>query len=218
MSLPIDRELTQARVPFSNAGRQGIAEGLAVVGYTPDRRAADLELLEETQDARQDQLSAQGEQKRLTADVNAAQKVARDNLSAFRKILKAADRIYPEAHLLTRLGLEKALAGSSLGKLVITTTTAYEKALTEADILEITGEFGYGMERLPALLAQVEALVALDQEQEVAKGRAQGATDAFYKLMDRLRNARAALRELAQVAFADTPQVLEELGLGTVRR
>jgi len=217
-SIPVDQELAQSEVTFTNAGRPEIAEPFAAVGYTAGRRAADLDLLGQTKGMRQQQLSGRGEQKRLTAEVVAKTESIRKNLSAFRKVLKAAGRLYPESRLLTRLNLEKALASRAMGKLITITSTAYQTALDTPDILAVTGEFGYGEERLQALLAEVGELVALDQEQEAAKGRAQGATDALYKLLARLRNARAALRSLAEVAFADTPQVLEELGLGAVRR
>lgn len=214
--LPVDAELQALGVTFGNAARAEIAPALEAVGYTAARQAADYALWEQLHAQRREQLLALGIKKEYTEKVVTLRDEVFEDLRSVRLILKGSQRFHPGADLLVRTNLEKAPLRTSQGKLLARAGAAYHALLNQADLTAIVAGYGLTPARLEALLEKVEALNLLDREQEGGKGLSQDATNDFYAGLKQLRAARASLKALAQVAFADNPQYLETLALGAV--
>jgi len=178
----------------------------------------DIANWEAARDLRQQQLMAMGIKEKYTHDAQRLEKHVDGQLRAFRNHLKAAQYYHPERPLLKEFQLKKSWSGLPLGKLLEKAATAYRVAATDPALLAITTEFGFDLSRIQLLQAEVEALRDLNEEQEQSKGVSQRRTDHFYDLLEKLRQARAALRLLALETFADDPQILKELALGPIPR
>ena len=89
----------------------------------------------------------------------------------------------------------------------------YAQALGDADLLQLlTTEFNLTREKLEAGQALYQAAIAASQQQAAQIGAKQNATQARDAVMDEVDVWMGKYQAAAEVALADTPQLLESLG------
>lgn len=206
----VSRLIDTGRLAVENGRLPEIAVPLARYGYGPEKNQEGQTNWEALKDAQDTHLRLYGEQKAATAAFRAAFKTARDHYMRLSKIARAqlADR--PD--LLNLLGLDGARART------FSEWQPQARALYNA-LLNLTGELA---ERLPAVgltpqaaqegLALLGAALTAETTQEALKGAAQQATQARHEAALAFQAWLRKFWKVAEVALADTPQWLEQLG------
>ncbi len=136
---------------------------------------------------------------------------------------ETADRAYKKALKISRVvfkGNQKArsalgLSGSrkkSLSGWIGQATNFYTNLLGTPDLLAAMTPYSYDQTKLEAEAALVQAVVTASAAQDKERGEAQEATQARDAKLDELDQWVADYKVIAQVALADSPQQLEQLG------
>ncbi len=206
----IDQRLLEAQVAIDNSlNTPAILEIVTAFGYDHARLQAGRALYDEVMDLVVAQKREYGEQYEATAAVQAA--------------WDAADLAYKRALKISRVvfrGNEKArnalgLSGSrkkSLGGWIQQTTNFYTNLLNTPDLIAAMTPYSYNQLKLEAEAALVQAVVDANAAQDRERGEAQEATKVRDAKLDELDQWLSDYKAVAQVALADSPQMLEQLG------
>ena len=178
-------------------------------GYDQLRLEAAQAIYEETVDLVDLQEKEYGEQYEATQNVKDAWEKAAVAYSAALKIARIAFRG------------QKAAAGSlqltgtrkqSLSGWLKQARSFYSNLLKDPTLVAVMTPFSYDQTKLEAEAALVQAVSDASDVQGTERGQAQAATLARDAKLDELDQWLADYKAIAEVAFADSAQMLEQLG------
>jgi predicted transglutaminase-like cysteine proteinase len=162
-------------------------------------------LFEETLQSRADRVGH-------TESVKTAFKTARTACADFA--LMCRTELKGNTAALTALGLTSGPAPLALASFLTYADTLFDNALrATGDVKATFDKRGYTAARLTTEKAKVEALRAANAAQESAKAKAQSLTPQQRAALDSLTREVNKLRKYARRALAETPQLLEALGI-----
>jgi hypothetical protein len=203
--------LQGARTLIENAaGIPELAAALGGYGYDAARLKEGLQLWAEADELAKKQSIGYGEQYEATQELG---KAWTDANAAYMKTLKVARVAFgddPKAIAALKLyGPRKQSVAGWLEQ----AGTLYANLGSDAKLMEALARFGYGAAKLQAETALVEALRRQTQVKAQGTGAAQAATAARDKKLRELDTWVSELRTICRVAFYESPQELEKLGL-----
>ena len=206
----IDERMLEAQLAIDNSlNNPVILEAITPFGYDESRLRAARALYDEVMALVAVQKLEYGEQYEATAALQAA--------------WDAADRVYMHTLKICRIAFRDktkarnalSLNGSrkkSLGGWVEQATTFYLNLLDDAALLAALSPYGYDEAKLTAEAALVQAVVEARAVQNKERGEAQEATQLRDAKLDELDQWVADYKVIAEIALADSPQQLEQLG------
>jgi hypothetical protein len=203
--------LADSRILIENAKSVPEVSGvLAGYGYDAKRMEEGSGLWAEADALRKKQTKEYGEQYGATAEVEHAWELGS---SAYMKTLKVARIVFgdePNAAAALRLYGPRKL---SISGWIDQAATFYANLRSEAKLAEKMGKYGYTADKLDAEAALVEELRKKAQAQAKETGEAQAATAERDKKLEELDAWVSDLRAICRVAFYESPQELEKLGV-----
>jgi len=207
----IDEFFTSAQVAINNArANTEIEERLAAYGYTAEKIQVGKDLYDRAQAATQERQREYGDQIAATAALKEAWAQAKNTYNPLRQVARVAFKDDPG--MITRLAIS-GRRKQSLSGWIEQANTFYNNAIGDAEVLNRLSNFGITQEKLVAGKAQVDALLSLNSAQEQEKGEAQQATKTRDEAIDALSDWLDDFLDIAEVALADRPQLLEALGV-----
>jgi hypothetical protein len=203
--------LQASRILIENAaGVPELAAALATYGYDAARLEEGRRLWAETDALAKRQLLDYGESHGASQDFEAAWTAAN---TAYIKTLKVARVAFGEdPRAITALKLYGPRKQSVAGWLE-QAGTFYANLAAEPELAKRLSRFGYSAAKLEAERALVEELRRLSQAKAQGSGAAQASTAARDKKIRELDSWVSELRTIARVAFYESPQELEKLGV-----
>lgn len=206
----VSRLIDTGRLAVENARLPEIAVPLERYGYGLEENQEGQTHWEALKDAQDAHLRLYGEQKAATAAFRAAFKTARDYYMRLSKIARAqlADR--PD--LWNLLGLDGARA-RTFSEWQPQARALYNALLDPASEMSVLlSPVGLTPEAAQEGLTLLEAALAAETAQEAIKGAAQQATQTRHEAALAFQAWLRNFWKVAEVALADTPQWLEQLG------
>lgn len=206
--------LTSVELALTNArAHPDIAAALAAVGYDAAVIGQGEALLQTARGLYETQVREYGEQYAATA--------------AFKQALEAADAVYNTHRRLAQLAFKndlvrrKTLAlderrGRTVTRWLNQATRFYTAILSDDAGVAALGRFNLSRPALEAAHAQVQQVAALKAAQEREKAEAQQATKRRDAAIDALDDWFDDFREVARIALAANPQLLEALQIGAI--
>jgi hypothetical protein len=203
--------LETSRLLIENArGVPDISLALSGFGYDEARLAAGAKLLAETEALVRKQEKEYGEQHEASDEV---EKARLDLDSAYIKSLKVARVAFAEdAKVSAALRLYGPRKQSQDGWLD-QASSFYANLESDPGLLGKMAKFGYSAQKLKAEAGLLEALHKKIQLQAKETGEAQTATMERDRKVKELDGYVSDLRAIAKVAFYESPQELEKLGI-----
>lgn len=209
-SLPLPELVRQATTLYTNA--RDNAEVAALLAdpyeYGADDYAHGLALVEEVQHLNAEQQREYGEQYTATATADTLLEDLEALYVAHRRLARTRHRRGTPAY--AALGLAGGVADSRAG--LLAETDAFYRMLGENATLT-EGIRGLGASAVARGRALVEDARTAVNAQAREVGEAQRATRLRDDAVHRLRTHAAELAEVARIALADRPQLIEVLGL-----
>ena len=204
-------QLERANTAISNALEDpAIATLLAGVGYDQATLEAGQALYEQAHDLNRTQEREYGEQNAATAALEAARQQADTTYMGFLKIARVA--LKGDHQAITALGLVGTRKISLTGWLD-QACQFYTNALETPAVLTKLARYNITQTRLEAGKAEVDAVLAARHTQERERGDAQTSTKVRDAALDALNEWVGDFIEIARVALAGQPQLLEKLGI-----
>jgi hypothetical protein len=182
---------------------------VTLFGYNQPRIEAARALYEEGRALTELQEKEYGDQFEATQEVQVAWEKAAVAYSAALKIARIAFRG------------QKAAAGSlqltgtrkqTLSGWLKQARSFYGNLLKDPALIAVMAAYSYDQTKLEAEAALVQAVSDASDAQDTERGQAQAATLARDAKLDELDQWVADYKAIAEVAFADSPQMLEQLG------
>ena len=206
----MDQRLLEAHVVIDNSiQNQDILDAVTIFGYDLARLQAALALYSTVIDLIAAQRKEYGEQYEATnalqAAWDAADLVYKRTLKISRLVFKGND----EARNSLRLSGSRKL---SLGGWIEQAMFFYKALLENPAFIAAMTPYSYDQTKLEAESALVNAVINARSKQNAERGQAQEATKARDAKMDELDRWIAEYKVVAEVALADSPQKLEQLG------
>jgi hypothetical protein len=207
--------VSDAHVALNNAlHTPTILAALSRFGFDEARLQEGLVLLDEARARRTAQEQAYDKQYQATkALYDLRKQVDAQHYAVHRRLARLALKNQPERWRALRLSERKQ---STLPAWADQTTAFYTHSLADPGILETFAEFNITQQDLEQALALVQQVSELKTVQEREKSAAQQATQARDNAFNALSELLIRFREVARIALADTPQLLESLQLGPV--
>ncbi len=186
-----------------------ILDAVTIFGYTQVRLEAALALYEEARELTNIQKKEYGEQYEATEAVQKAWDTASITYGAAVKIARIAFRSQKSAQgALVLNGTRK----QSLSGWIDQARRFYDHMLADPAYIAAMTPYSYDQAKLEAEAALVQAVMDASEKQDKERGQAQEATLARDAKLDELDQWVADYKAVAQVALAETPQKLEQLG------
>ena len=190
-----------------------IAAAFTGVGYDGPVIQSGRDLLDTARGLYLAQITEYGEQYAATQELNDAWQTA-DNL--YTRHRQFAGILFKDDPLRAKtLALNEPKKYSFTGWLD-QALRFYAAALSDPEIISALGRFLITQEQLEEGQALVQQAAALDQAQECEKAEAQQATRDRDAAIDVLNEWLAVFRQVARIALANEPQLLEALQLGAI--
>lgn len=214
MSKSIDEFLNYARVALDNAQQTPeILAALTVFGYDLTRLQEGVTMLQTAQALHAAQVREYGEQYEATTAVLQAREAAEAQYNIHCKLTRVA--LKDDVEKQKALGLHQSRKRSLSGWLH-QAQTFYTNALNDAEVLAGLASFNVIQTDLEAAQVLVQQVADLDSVQEREKAEAQKATKVRDAALDALDDWLHDLRQVALIALADNPQMLEALQFAVV--
>lgn len=209
-TISIAERLFNAQRAISNTLKTPeILAAVTPFGYDQLRLEAARAVYEETADLVNLQEKEYGEQYEATQNVKDAWEEAAVAYSAALKIARIAFRgNKAAAGALQLTGTRK----QSLSGWLKQARSFYGNLLKDPALVVIMAAYSYDQTKLEAEAALVQAVSDASDAQDTERGQAQAATLARDAKLDELDQWLADYKAIAEVAFADSPQMLEQLG------
>jgi len=208
--------LQGARTLIENAaGIPELAGVLSGYGYDQARFAQGLALMDEAESLARKQAADHGGKREATQERSKAWELAN---GAYAKTLKVARMAFSSdakaVAALKLLGPRKM----SMAGWYDQASTFYDNLSAEPRFLEGLGRFGYGPEKIAHEKSLVERVRDKAHEQTYGTGSAQASTAARDRKLRELDTWVTELRTICRIAFYETPQELEKLGVLALNR
>lgn len=206
----IDQRLLEAQQAIDGTlNNPDIVQAVALMGYDQPRLEAARALYDEVVALVAAQKREYGEQYEATTDLQAAWDAADLAYKRTLKLCRLAFRDSPKKQ--NSLGLS-GNRKKSLGGWIEQTLTFYLNLLGDADLIAELAVYGYDQAKLQAESDLVQAVVAARAAQNKERGEAQEATLSRDAKLDELDAWVSDYKVIAEIALADSPQMLEQLG------
>ena len=206
----MDQRLLEARIVIDNSiQNQDILDAVTIFGYDLPRLQAALALYGTVIDLVAAQRKEYGEQYEATNTLQAAWDTAD---LAYKRTLKISRLVFKgndEARNSLQLSGSRKL---SLGGWIEQAMFFYKALLENPAFIAAMTPYSYDQPKLEAENALVQAVINARSKQNTERGQAQEATKARDVKMDELDRWIAEYKVVAEVALADSPQKLEQLG------
>jgi hypothetical protein len=203
-------KLNAARLAISNTLTDPEIGGMvAKYGYTAEKFQEGQVLYEIALANVNARASAAGTQRHATADVRAAELVARASYQSLAQLGRAIF-LHEPAHL-TSLGLV-GTAPRNTAAFLAACEKLFGNALAVAAIKGTLAAYGYDEDRLVAGRAAIDAFERAYKAQTAAKGATQHASRAQRDALRRLNTWIAQYMKIARIALQDKPELIEKLG------
>ena len=206
--------LQGARLAITNAQQTPeIAEALVLFGLDATALQAGADLLSQAEALQAAQVQQYSEQYAATEARDEAWQAADKSYMVHRKLARLALKDQPQAQkaLLLHKPKERTLSDwLAQSKVFYTNLLGNDMAKTALAKYNLTEE------KLTSGLNAVDQVQALEAVQKQQTSEAQQATKERNAVLNALNERLVELREVAQIALADTPQQLEALGFGRV--
>jgi hypothetical protein len=179
-------------------------------GYSPEKIAQGLTLLNKAKHLTATQVGNYGDQYNATDEVD---KLWAENYAKYMvtvKVTRVAFKDRPDLLVKFRLTGRRS---RSLSGWLNDARIMYANILETSEALTILNQYGYSAERLTAERDAVEEVEAMHSMRLGAKGEAQQSTVERDKAVDEICNWYSDFRAIARVALYDAPQQLEALGI-----
>ncbi|TAJ12162.1 hypothetical protein DMA11_13995 [Marinilabiliaceae bacterium JC017] len=211
MSKSIEKFLTESKMAVDNGiNKSSIAVRLGNLGYGTEQMNVGVNLVNEATQLHQNQKKEYGEQYAATDYVDMA--------------IKALNGVYMNHLQLARIvfknerGISEALQLTGKRKRVIPEYLAqvglfYNNALSTLTVMEGMKRFNVLEEHLQNGLTLLNSANAAYQQQKKEKGEAQEATELRDAKLEELEEWMGDYLKVARIAVADSPQLLEALGI-----
>jgi hypothetical protein len=198
------------------AGLRGVSNSseiqkkMSECGYTPERMAKGMALVDKTKRLTSIQVEIYGDKFTATDILLKQESVVYSSYMITLKVVRVAFK--GEFDMLARFKAtgerRKSLSGWLMDARIF-----YENLLDTPAAIERLRQFGYTPERLQEELNAVNEIENLNSRRLTEKGLAQNSTVERDKAFDELCNWYSDFRAIARVALYDTPQLLEALGI-----
>ena len=192
-----------------SAGSSEIMERMAPYGYDSERLEEGRALLDAFRREIREQRAAQGEQEALTAQLEAARRDVHRRI--YMPVYLVAEHVHeddPDARERLRLDEHRAEAFDYW----VEQARAFFDTLLSDEAL-YADMHGFTEERLQEARADVEAIAALDAEQESAKASRVRESKERAEARAALVDWMGAYREMARYGLRDTPELQQQIGL-----
>jgi len=188
------------------------SEILSVVtpfGYDQTRLETARALYEQARELTNVQKKEYGDQYEATQAVQEAWDKAAVAYSAALKIARIAFKGERGAREALGLG---GVRKKSLSGWIDQADRFYDNMLSRPEYITVMSTYGYDQPKIEAEYALVKAVQDASKVQDHERGEAQEATLARDAVLDELDEWMFDYKTIAEVAFADSPQILEQLG------
>ena len=210
VSRSIAQQLLDAELAINNTlASPTILAAVGLYGYSQIRMEAAKTLFQEALELTEKQMKEYGDQYEATAGVQRAWDEAAVAYAASLKIARIAFRGNNAAR--NALGLE-GIRKQSLSGWLSEARRFYNNMLRDAELMAAMETFNYTEAKFEAEAALVEAVAAASELQHRERGVAQETTKLRDEKLDALMQWLADFKAIAEIALADSPQQLEQLG------
>ncbi len=210
VSRSIAQQLLDAELAINNTlASPTILAAVGTYGYTAIRMQTAKTLFQEALELTEKQKKEYGDQYEATAGVQRAWDEAAVAYAASLKIARIAFRGNNAAR--NALGLE-GIRKQSLSGWLSEARRFYNNMLRDAELMAAMETFNYTEAKFEAEAALVEAVAAASELQHRERGVAQETTKLRDEKLDALMQWLADFKAIAEIALADSPQQLEQLG------
>ena len=210
VSRSIAQQLLDAELAINNTlASPTILAAVGLYGYSQIRMEAAKTLFQEALELTEKQMKEYGDQYEATAGVQRAWDEAAVAYAASLKIARIAFRGNNAAR--NALGLE-GIRKQSLSGWLSEARRFYNNMLRDAELMAAMEIFNYTEAKFEAEAALVEAVAAASELQHRERGVAQETTKLRDEKLDALMQWLADFKAIAEIALADSPQQLEQLG------
>lgn len=210
VSRSIAQQLLDAELAINNTlASPTILAAVGTYGYTATRMQTAKALFQEALELTEKQKKEYGDQYEATAGVQRAWDEAAVAYAASLKIARIAFRGNNAAR--NALGLE-GIRKQSLSGWLSEARRFYNNMLRDAELMAAMETFNYTEAKFEAEAALVEAVAAASELQHRERGVAQETTKLRDEKLDELMQWLADFKAIAEIALADSPQQLEQLG------
>ena len=210
ISRSIAQQLLDAELAINNTlASPTILAAVGTYGYTATRMQTAKALFQEALELTEKQKKEYGDQYEATAGVQRAWDEAAVAYAASLKIARIAFRGNNAAR--NALGLE-GIRKQSLSGWLSEARRFYNNMLRDAELMAAMETFNYTEAKFEAEAALVEGVAAASELQHRERGVAQETTKLRDEKLDALMQWLADFKAIAEIALADSPQQLEQLG------
>ena len=187
-----------------------ILEKLLPFGYTPEKIAQGVTLLNNAKRLTAVQVGNYGDQYSATGEVDRvwAEKYAMYIVTV--KVARVAFKDRPDLQAKFRITGRRS---RSLSGWLNDARIMYANILDSHEAMSILAQFGYSADKLAGERDAIEQVEALHSKRLAEKSEAQQGTVERDKAFDELCNWYSDFRAIARVAIYDAPQLLETMGI-----
>jgi hypothetical protein len=179
-------------------------------GYTPEKIAHGVGLLNKAKNLTASQVGSYGDQYSATDEVD--RKWA-ESYAAYMVTVKVTRVVFKDRPDLLAKFRVTGRRNKSLSGWLNDARIMYANILDTPEALTALAQYGYGAEKLAAEFAAVDEVENLHSKRLAEKGEAQQSTVERDRAIDELCNWYSDFRAIARIALYDAPQLLEALGI-----
>jgi hypothetical protein len=187
-----------------------IQEKLILFGYTPEKIAQGIDLLNKAKHFTALQVGNYGDQYSATDEVD---KVWAEKYAMYIVTVKVTRVAFKDRHDLLVKFRVVGRRNRSLSGWLNDARIMYANILDTPEALTVLAQFGYSPEKLIAERDAVEQVEVLHSKRLAEKSEAQQSTVDRDKAIDELCNWYSDFRAIARIALYDAPQQLEAMGI-----
>ena len=187
-----------------------VKEAVVVYGYTEEKLNEGATLLKSAEDMYEQQKKEYGDVDAAQNELAVTKKDAHSVYMVNLKIAKIAFKNDLQAQSTLDLNTRRASTFSGWLK---QTLGFYHALLSNEGWKNVMGTFGITVEKLEEGLALVEEVNAKAEQVKKEKGDAENATQLRDEKFEELHDWISDYEEIAKIALADKPQLLEKLGI-----
>ncbi len=209
----VETLVRETRVAVKNAlAHNEIKEKISPFGYDDARLQEGLALCSRTDQKYQEQQHKQGEKIMASKKLYAKLRKERKLYIHYRQLARLNFKREEEDGIRKNLGID-GIARDNLDGVLKEARQLYEGILANDNVMAKMSRFALNQERLQGMLAELDELKRLDEEQESKKGIAQQATAERDDLYDELKLWSSEFVRCCKLAMSDDDQQLEKLGI-----
>lgn len=206
-----EQYLYQAGLRINNSlGDETVKSAVALYGYTEEKLNAGRNLLQQAEEVYEIQKKEYGDLDAAQAELDVVKRNAHEVYMVNLRIAKIAFKNNVQAQSTLDLNTRRATTFSGWLK---QTLGFYHALLANENWLNSMNSFGITTERIQDGLNLIEDVNEQAEQVKKEKGDAQNATQLRDMKFEELHDWISDYEEIAKIALADKPQLLEKLGI-----